>query len=430
MKLRESLLEMIQSSTFRNTGWSALGSVSNGVIGAVSSAILARFLGVEDFGTLVLILALLNLVTDLSDLGLNSSLIKFGAAGAGERDQSGFRKIASVVLRLKLILGGAVVVTALMLGPLLVGLFFDHVDPQIVWYFQLSLLGALLAVPASFFPALLQTAQQFRTYSLAMVSRYGSKLLFLLICVVMITEWTLDLMVWVEIGSIVVFLLAGFLLSPLRRFDLSEKDPSLQRQIFGFGKWIVLYQVISLLGGKVDIFFIGGIADSAALGLYGAAMKIAGVVSVTTYSYFSALLPEFSGITSVRILSERRRKSFPIVLMFVAAIGVLFLIADPLILMLFGEPYAGAASLLQVVCLGLALNVLGHPLSAVLFSQNRPEVFPVSSTVSIGVFAAANLLLIPVLGVMGAAVAFVLHSVALFIVTLFYYRRWKREITS
>jgi O-antigen/teichoic acid export membrane protein len=422
-----AMVDMLKSSTFRNTGWSALGSVANGVVGAVSSAILARYLGVHDFGTLTLILALLTLVTDLSDLGINSALVKFGAEAARDEGKDGFSRVASSVLRLKFMLGTGVIVAAFFLFKPIVTLFFSHIDPAAGALFQFSLIAAVLVVPASFFPALLQASQLFRTYSLAMFSRYGSRLIFLLLCVFLVSQWTLELMVWVEIGSALVFLLAGYFLSPTRRFALTQRDPVLERRVLGFGKWIVLYQVISLLGGKVDVFFVGGIADAAALGLYGAAMKIAGVVSVATYSYFTALVPEFSMLATPEAVIARRRGTFGIALLMVAGIGILALIADPIILVLFGEQYAAASALLRVVCIGLALNVIGHPFSAVLFSQNRPQVFPVGSTIAILVFGVANAVLIPAMGVMGAAVAFVLHAVALLTVTLVYYRLWRKE---
>jgi len=424
---RSGRLSMLfRSTTFRNTGWSALGSVTNGLIGAVSSAILARVLGVGDFGTYTLLLALLNLVTDLSDLGLNSAMVKFGSQSAGTGEKRGFAQVASAVFRMKLMLGLGVVLLALVLVGPLTSLLFAHVDPGIGSYFRLSLIGAAVAVPATFFPALLQTMQSFRLYSIAMVSRYASKLGLLILFIVFAVSWSLELIVWVEIASIVVFLFAGYMLSPVKRFDLRKSDPALRKGIVGFGKWIVLYQVIALVGGKTDVLFVGGISDAAALGLYGAAMKIAGVVSVSTYSYFNALLPEFSSLSTAQELSARRRSSFGIGLLLIGGIALLALIADPLVALFFGDPFASAGRLLQIVCIGLALNVMTHPLSAVLFSQNKPMVFPVSSGVSIVVFAAGNFVLIPLLGVTGAAVAYVLQCVALFLVTLFFYLRWKR----
>jgi O-antigen/teichoic acid export membrane protein len=114
----------------------------------------------------------------------------------------------------------------------------------------------------------------------------------------------------------------------------------------------------------------------------------------------------------------------------VAGIAVLALISDPVILLIFGGQFAGAAALLRVICIGLCLNVIAHPYSATLFALNRPQVFPVSSAVSMTVFAIANLVLIPVIGVMGAAIAFTLHSIALLAVVLFYYRRWRDTLPT
>jgi len=42
-------------------------------------------------------------------------------------------------------------------------------------------------------------------------------------------------------------------------------------------------------GGRLDLFFVGGLADANALGMYSAASKIASVVVIVTNSYLLVL---------------------------------------------------------------------------------------------------------------------------------------------
>jgi O-antigen/teichoic acid export membrane protein len=188
-----------------------------------------------------------------------------------------------------------------------------------------------------------------------------------------------------------------------------------------FNKWISLHQVVTLLGGRVDVFFVGGLSDANALGLYGAATKIAGLVSMVSLAYFGVLLPEFSSSPSYETIRGKRRVSLMVVGLIATGIGVLALVAGPLITIVFGEVFSGAIPLLQIMCIGLLFTVLSYPFSASLFALDTPIVFPVASALSLIAFIAGNIMFIPRMGVTGAAVAFAASGCVTFIVSILFF---------
>jgi len=408
----------VKTPTFANTGWSAMGTVANGMVGAVSSAILARFLGIADFGTLVLVISILNLVSELADFGLGSAIVKFGAPALEQRNPERFHLVASLVFRLKLLLGAAVLLVAvLFVGPI-VSSVFGHMDDQVKWYFQLSLVAAGLTIVGSIQLPIFQAHRSFRTLAIVISSRYILKLVLLLGAMAVVTQWSVEIGVWLEIASAVAFVVFGFSLTPVRKLSLGLRDAKLQREVLRFNRWISLQQIITLFGGRADVFFLGGFSDANALGLYGAASKIAGVIQLAASSYYSALLPEFSAATSSAEMSHRRRSSLGVGVLLIVAIGIAALCAEPVSVLLFGEEYREAGTILQVMSIGLAFHVLAHPFMAVLFASNRSALLPIVSGISMGVFIFCNVLLVPEYGPIGAAAAFSAGGCATFLMAL------------
>lgn len=417
-----------------NIGWTASGSLGNGVLGALSAAILARYLGVVDFGIFVLILSLFNLMTDLSDAGLSSAIIRFGPEYLAKDDKPGFRKVVSIVLRYKLIIGLIVIGVAIVFLKPIIAHTFGHVDEHIAQPFLLSLVAVALNIVAGTFPSIFQAHKQFRLAALVGLLRSASKVLLLLACIPLVTQWTVALGIWIEIAALAVFLLAGLFFSPLKSVTITVADQPLQRRIFSFNKWITLYQVISLLGGRLDILFVGGLSDGHALGIYGAASRVAGMVMMAAYSYMAVMLPDLSSAGTEALLQRKQRNSLVVVGGMLAGIGVLALIAGPMIRLVFGELFAEASTVLQIMCVGMGFTILSYPLLAGAFARGKSAIFPVMSGVALLAFIGANVYLIPKMGVTGAAIAFSFHGFVSFLIaggfTMVERRRSGRSIDS
>jgi len=410
------------SPTFQNTLWLGSASVLTGVVGAVSSALYARYLGVGDFGVLILILTILTAMSDLSDLGLSNSLIRFGSRSVAEGDSVRLKTVLSIVFRAKLIVAGILLLVAIGLVQPFVRLVFDHVDEKITFYFLFSLAAVALNAVASIFAPLFQAFKRFRVQSLLSVLRSAVKLLLLLLCILILTQISVTLIIWIEIVSLLLYLGTCYYFSPVKSFSLFSRDQTLQREIFSFNKWISLYQIIALVGGRLDILLVGGLANANALGLYGAASKIAFLLITVANSYLTVLLPEFSSCVSFDDLKRRQRNAGMGVAFIALCILLLGILADPLVRVIFGEEFTEAASVFRIMCAGVIFTVLGYPFNATLFAMNKSAVFPVISAVSMTTFVIANIYLIPQLGVNGAAIAYSTSSGVAFLVSLAFYR--------
>jgi O-antigen/teichoic acid export membrane protein len=396
----------LKSATFVGTSWTAAGSIANGLVGALSSAILARYLGLEDFGTLVLIISLMNLVVDVAEFGFGNAIVKFGATALERKDNAEFHRVASVVFRWKLLLGSVIILLSVFFLNEILRNVFHHVDGQIEYYFQLSLVAAAVSIVAGIFPPILQVHRLFRQLAIVIGSRYIAKFFLLLLCMVLTVHWSVELGIGVEIAAAICFLAAGLFSSPLRTFSLRLRDQALQKDVFHFNKWLSLHQVIIQVGGRADVFFLGLLADARALGLYGAAAKISGVLQLATSAYHAVLLPELSAAGDHQAIEKQRRSSRFVGVVLIAGIGILASLANPVVVSVFGPEFSDTGTLLQVMAVGLAFHVLAHPFMAALLAMNRSVAYPLVSGLSMTTFVLCNALLVPVYGALGSAIAF------------------------
>ena len=100
-------------------------------------------------------------------------------------------------------------------------------------------------------------------------------------------------------------------------------------------------------------------------------------------------------------------------------------IASPIVTLLFGPGFAEAASVLQILCIGLIFTVLAYPINATLFALNKSQVFPIMSAISVLITVAGNAYLVPLFAAHGAAASFSLGMFVAFVISLAYYVRTK-----
>lgn len=416
----------VSRPTVVNSLWLGSSSAANGLIGAASSALLARYLGLSDFGTLTLMISVLNVLSDLGDLGLSATFVRFGAESVSRGDLDRFDRILGIMVRAKLVLSALIVVIALVLIDPIIASIFGHVDPGIRVYFLVAVCAAVLNIATTVFPPLFQSFKQYRLQAILSTVRSASKLMFILGGGLMLARWTVAAALSMEILSAGVFLLFAAALSPRNVFRRGPMDRTLTSGMLSFNKWISLYQIITLFGSRMDVFSLGGLASTQELGLYGAASRIAGLVIAVTNSFYAVLLTEASSSGTQAELRRRIRNASTIVGMILLGLLCLLLVAPYLVPLLFGTSFSEGGRVLQVMIPGMAFIVLAYPPNAALFAWNKSFVLPLTAAAATSVFVIGNLLLIPRYGSLGAAVAYCAYNCVSFLIPLAFYAFYAR----
>lgn len=214
----------------------------------------------------------------------------------------------------------------------------------------------------------------------------------------------------------------------MRRGFLAESSrPSIRlaRTIYLFGARGQLGSLISLLNLRLDFVFLAAIAGPAALGIYAVASKYAEVLRLVPIAATWVLYPRFARSDAAEATASSRR-------LIPRAGAVTLTIALPLALaagavvpLLFGRAFQTAVLPAQILLIGLAVEGVSGVVTAYLYGRGHPGLNSLAAGAGLAVTLILDVILIPRLGTVGAAIA----SSAAYLTTAAALLAWYRHVT-
>jgi O-antigen/teichoic acid export membrane protein len=382
---------------------SALYTVGNflpRVGGFILLPIYVRFLAREQFGAVALITSLSGLLAILYRLGLDGSLMRLHFDEHEDRQRALYSTLTALSFVSALV--GSILAGVLIgpfFGQLFSGLAFS---PFGILAIAIAAASAVSFAPAIFYRASAQ-AGKFLLYSLAafLVGSVASVILVLLGAGAagMLLGQLAGALVGVAVTVVLVGRIGG------TRFDPSFIGPALR-----FGVPLTPHAVSAWVLRLADRWLIGLLiglptaAALAALGAYSLGYQLGYVITVVVSSFQAAWAPWFFRIGDRRDAPLLFSQMTTVVMAGLLALGVGVSALAPQIIAVIARPeYASAASVLPVVAMASVLYGLYTMLSTVVFyakATGRLALITVSAA-ALNLFL--NVILIPRVGIVGAA---------------------------
>lgn len=185
--------------------------------------------------------------------------------------------------------------------------------------------------------------------------------------------------------------------------------------------------IVGVVYLKLDSFVVGALRPSADLGLYGAAYQPIEYLFLATGVLINVLFPllarAWSSGSPERFLALYRRGAELLVVLTGLVPALMLVVAGPLVELAFGSAYAGAASPLQVLAFALVFMTVNAWQSLVLLSGGHQRVTLIYNTVTLVPAVIGCVVLVHAIGMVGAAVAALVTSVFVFVVSTVAVRR-------
>lgn len=207
----------------------------------------------------------------------------------------------------------------------------------------------------------------------------------------------------------------------------SEQEPGLRRRIVRYAVPLTATSGADVLDKKVDTILIGILLNATAVGYYALAKQISTFAVVPASSIDSTIAPrmgEQKASDQIDRAAEIYQFSFRhVLLLYVPAAVGLVLVAEPAVRHIFGRSYLPAVPVVQVFGLFVVINAVNKITTNSLdyLGLGRERAIA-NGTTSIG-NALLNLALIPVFGVVGAAIATVFTHSAYMLLNVYYIHR-------
>lgn len=351
----------------------------------------AHALGTATYGIYALFLAYLGVFNLIGDGGFGGAAVKRISEGNEPNEYfSAFCALRIVLLALTL--------TALIaVRPLLINL---ETSGMVFWLF--------IALAVAVFPSIISNS----VYGTGMVGvnqtagllNSTSKVVFQIIAVF------LGFGAAGLAGGFIAGMIAGGLTClPFLRLHLARFNLRHIKNLFTFSFWIFLSGSGAIVFSYADTILVGHFLSTADVGVYRIAFQFTTAATFTTIALRTTLYPKISrwhakGSLKRVALSLSRAFTYSLLLAVPVAVGG-WILGERLLYFFYGACFAEGADVLGILLLVQVVNVFMFLLTMTLNAIDRPrESFYATGTAAV-VNIALDLVLIPILGIEGAAIA-------------------------
>lgn len=379
---------------FANTGWMFFGQMFSLLVSFFIGVWLARYLGPENYGVLSYAVAFVGLFSFISSLGvdgiLGRELIKFPE----KRDE-----LLGTAFYLKLF-GGLMALTLTIASALLFST--GSLIKLLIILFSSSFIFQAINVINSYFYAEVKSKNNIKAVVAATTISSLLKIIVILLN---------GGVIWIVAVYVVDSFLqgAGFIVM-YKRYGLKIKNwffnKSLARDILKDSWPLMLASAASFIFLRIDQVMIGALLGEQEVGLYAAAVRLVEVWYFIPGIICGSLFPAIVNARKTDLLIYKKRLKALYLLMigislFIAIISTI--LAPWIITLLFGSEYCGAIIILQIyVWSGIGLFV-GVAINQYFLSENHSRTIFLYNLLSMSANVVLNIILIPRLGLTGAA---------------------------
>ncbi|MCC7275890.1 MAG: lipopolysaccharide biosynthesis protein [Alphaproteobacteria bacterium] len=364
------------------------------LLGLVNAVLLARLLGPDGRGEIALVVLYPLLLHALAGLAVNDAIVYRTATGGAAP-----QRLVPSVLVLAVALGGAAAAAGLLLVPTLHG---NH-DAEVVR----SAAVYMAMVPAGLVALHLGAVFQGRL-------EYGAWNAIRLATTVVTVAGVLSLALLgaASVPTVTLAYLLGFAASAALAVLLASRrgwlGPRPERPeiaaVLRFAAPLQVGVLVQVVAERLDQVLISQLLTPTDLGLYVAAMAIATIPAIPAVTLGNVAYPRIASIADRGPVTERYLR---LSVALAAVIALLLVLAgDRLVAVLYGPAFAPAVPILGWYAAGAVAMAARAILAQAVKAAGRPGLTLQAEMLGLAVDVVALLVLLPRIGVVGAAVAY------------------------
>lgn len=401
----------ITKRLLRNLSFAFFGVGAATLITFGVNILAVRFLGPEEFGKVNLIGSIGEFMAIPILWGLSVSVLRYLGAEREKKDViigSSLRIVVSLSL-----LSAAVF---FILAP-----FIQEIFKIPKTFYGLAVLYAVVVALFYLFQSFFQGLEKFKRLSFIWISSAFVFVGFVLVYLFYLRDYSFEALFFGNIARLLLVILVGLIF--FRKF-LHRYEPKVAKKLFHYGT----YQMLSVLAGffalsNIDNLMINYFLGASAVGLYSAYQISFNIFIGKILSTFSQVFLPTASRSSAKTLFDKTllltKKGFVIVVL--GNLTVLWILFE-----LFGPEFSFDIKIALVVSLSTTIYFFRMIFGNILISRGIAGVKfgPSFASANALLNVLFNLLLIPPLGIFGAALATLLTSVATCLLPIYVLKKY------
>lgn len=374
------------------------------LISLLSTLILAKILSPEDFGIVGYGFLIVSTIGLIKEMGLNSALIY---------QKRNVEKFTATVFWAVLVWSAFLYMVTFLIAPL-AGSFFK--EPRVVLVIRVLSLSLVFTSIANIPMTLMEKDIDFKKRVIPDViglSSYG--LISIIAAFLGFGYWSF------VIGTLlsdIIQIIISFALKPIKIFIRAEKK--VFKELFSFGKNVVLLNIMNFLIRNVDDFFVGRLLGTASLGIYQFSYRIGNIPATNITNVFGKVLyPGFAKISEdISRLRGAFLNSFKYISFLTIPLTVYIILIIPDFIKIFLPKWEGAILPIQLIAYFGGLRSLGSGIGSVFLARGIPgKLVPISIS-QLCVILILIYPLLKLLGIVGACITIDISQTLAFVLSI------------
>jgi O-antigen/teichoic acid export membrane protein len=395
----EKIKKIFLTATFRNLSLTMFGTTVNGFLGAVFYILVARYLGPAQFGLFSVATLVLNMVSDIGDLGTNTGLVRFVSAHrvSDPEKANRFLKLGFEIKLVASLVFGAV---GVLLSSWIAVVLFQK--PELTPLLRIAFLGISGSLLFSFILSALQSYERFWSWSLVQIVSNSGR-----IVLIFVFYWFFGRSAITSMGVYALIPMLSFvggLFVTSTRFFKVKGEASEVKDFFNYNKWVVLFTLIAAFSSRLDSFLTARYLSIFEVGIYAAATRVTQIVPQLVGAISTVVAPKMASAGGRDEFIKYMKKTQLFVIA-IAALGVLSIpVVSYFIPILFGKDYVSTIPIFIILLFAMLVFLISVPIhTSVIYYFSYPKLFVWVTTVHLAVVALAGYFLIPVFGIFAVA---------------------------
>jgi len=411
----------ITKRLFLNASWLFGGKTASGILSALQTVIVARMLGVSDYGLLALVIAYVDVLNQFFDFRVWETATKY----IGTFWTNGDREKTRSMIKLSYIIDISSGILAFAIAIITAKIASKYVihSPQaylLIWIYSMSL---FIDTASSTSEAILRVFDRFKL--IAFVSSFSQFFRLILVSIILYLGMEIK-------GVLFSYVAASFLGFAIRLWAVSKtlRENEIERwwkanlglikeQWKGIA-WFLgntsLAATIKMAGDNyLGVLTLGYFSGKEAAAYYKVAKSFVKIMTRIADPLYEAIYPELVRIWSLNALKDFKKilkDSTKNLMKFTVPAAIIILIFPGLIIsLIFGKGYLPASNTLRIVTVAIIISQLIFWISPALLAFGKPGLRTVIGIISTTLYIVLLFLLVPKFSHIGAAFAFLAYSI-------------------
>jgi O-antigen/teichoic acid export membrane protein len=410
---------------FKSGFWISALRVAVKGLGFIRLVVFARLLTPQDFGIMAVVLVSIDFLYQASNFAVSKALIQ------KEGDIEGYLGTSWIMGMCR----GVLIYSILFFAAPLMASFFNN--PDAAKYIRVAAFSPLVLAFGNPRMVYIERELEFqKKFIYEVIGTFLDILVSLVIAFIFRNVWAL--IAGLLAGNLARFILTYVIVKPFVKlhFDFAKAT-----EIFHFGKWLFLNQILGFTSGRMGDVILGRLISVTSLGYYQMAMKVANLIPEELTHVLSQVL--FPAYSKIKDDAGRFRNAVFRVGQLNSIIGLPMTIltcyfAPEIVLYVLGEQWISAIPIVRILAVNMLLGYIGSSFGPFFLSAGRTDIIFKLQIYTLLVLFPAMYLLTLQYGAVGTALALIVAKLAVFPVSrviifrmlncsFFEYFKWVRE---